>query len=125
MKHALLHAVLFPLFLIAPFAHAEEFRIEFDWPEDMAVCFAKQSPEIRLFNVPEGTKKLTVTMIDEDNPYRHGGGKMKYSGESAIPAGTLKNWEGPCPPSPHTYTFIVKTKGGNKAKARYSQKYPK
>lgn len=63
-------------------------------------------------------------MIDEDNPYNHGRGKMRYNGESSIPAGTLESWKGPCPPSQHTYSFIVKAKGGEKAKAKYSQKYP-
>ena len=91
----------------------------------MKNCFSDRSPEIKLFNVPAGTKKLTVRMIDEDNPYYHGGGKVAYKGESVIPAGALRSWEGPCPPqsSEHTYTFVVKTKGGKKAKAKFSQKF--
>ena len=103
---------------------AGEFSIEFKWDPQMKECFSTRSPEISLFNVPAGTTKLSIRMKDEDSPYNHGGGKMKYNGENVIPAGTLSYWKGPCPPSQHTYTFVVTAKGGDKARASYSQKYP-
>ena len=108
-------------------ALADEFRIEFTWSPDMKRCFSKESPEIKLFNVPEGTTQLRVKMVDRDAPaYRHGGGKLGYDGESSIPQGALKNWKGPCPPSgSHTYEFIVDARAGKKkmGKAKYSQPF--
>ncbi len=124
MNKKLKSLISIALLCLVQSGHAEDFRIEFAWAADMEECFATHSPEIKLFNVPAGTTKLKISMIDEDNPYNHGGGKMKYNGEASIPAGTLKSWKGPCPPSQHTYTFIVKTKGGKKVKAKFSQKYP-
>ena len=113
------------LFNSALLSAAEDFRIEFDWYDGMKHCFASESPEIFLFNVPEGTTTLKVKMKDKQSAYRHGGGEVAYDGGSSIPQGALDYWEGPCPPSPHTYEFIVEAVGGvKKAKAKFSQKYP-
>ena len=108
-------------------ALADEFRIEFTWDPDMQRCFSKESPEINLFNVPEGTTQLRVKMVDRDaTSYPHGGGKLDYNGESSIPQGALKKWKGPCPPSgSHTYEFIVDARAGKKkaGKAKYAQPF--
>ena len=98
---------------------ANAFKISFDWPANMKECFSKVSPPITLSNVPTGTTSLTVVMVDEDAPsFDHGGGKVNYSGGSVIPAGALKRWQGPCPPSQHKYTFKVTANGGAKARAK-------
>ena len=125
MKHYTVIAVTTLLLMLSSFVNAEEFRIEFDWDPEMQKCFSTISPEIRLFNVPEGTTKLKVNMKDKQSKYRHGGGTVKFDGESTIPAGALKSWKGPCPPrsETHIYVFTVKTKGGKKAKASHKQKY--
>jgi phosphatidylethanolamine-binding protein (PEBP) family uncharacterized protein len=109
----------------SPTTHAGEFKIEFSWDSEMKRCFSSISPEIKLFNVPADTKTLSVSMKDRQSSYRHGGGKFAYNGESAIPAGALQYWEGPCPPLPqsHTYVFTVKTKGGAKEKASFEQDF--
>lgn len=112
--------------LISP-AFAAEFRIEFTWDPDMERCFSKVSPEIKLFDVPEGTTQLRVKMVDRDAPaFRHGGGKIDYNGESAIAQGALKKWKGPCPPSgAHTYEFTVDARVGKKkaGKASFAQPF--
>ena len=72
-----------------PVSAEEEFRIEFDWYDDMKNCFSRESPEILLFNVPEGTTKLKVKMKDKQSPYRHGGDTVAYNGESSIARGAL------------------------------------
>lgn len=106
---------------------ADEFGIEFTWDPDMKRCFSKESPEIRLFNVPDGTTQLRVKMVDRNAPsYPHGGGKIDYNGESSIPQGALNKWKGPCPPSgTHTYEFIVDARAGKKkaGKAKYAQPF--
>ncbi len=101
------------------------FKISFHWEAGMKKCFSRVSPPVQLMNVPLGTTTLKVVMEDADSSYAHGGGTVNYSGGSVIPSGALKSWEGPCPPSPHTYTFKVKAIGGETARARFSQKYPK
>ena len=110
---------------VSPLATAEDFKIEFEWDPNMKSCFSKNSPEIKVFNVPVDTKTLSVKMKDRQSNYNHGGGKFTYNGESSIPAGALQSWEGPCPPAgkTHTYYFTVVAKGGKKAKAKYSQKF--
>ena len=103
-----------------PALAAGEFRIEFEWDKDMKTCSASESPEIKLFDVPEGTTELKVKMKDKQSAYRHGGGVVPYNGEGAIVAGALSSWEGPCPPSPHTYEFIVDAIASGK-KSRYGE----
>lgn len=108
-------------------ASGDEFRIEFTWDPNMERCFSKESPEIKLFNVPEGTTQLRVKMVDRDAPnYPHGGGRIDYNGESSIPPGVLNKWKGPCPPAgTHTYEFIVDARAGKKkaGKAKYTQPF--
>ena len=105
---------------------ANAFKVSFDWDPAMKKCFSEVSPQIQLINVPAGTNSLSVVMVDEDAPnYDHGGGKVNYTGGSVIPAGALKYWKGPCPPSQHKYTFKVTAYGGAKSRAKYSQKFPK
>lgn len=125
MKKIFLALLFLFVMLFQSTVHADDFSIEFEWAADMKRCFSNVSPEIKLNNVPQGTTKLIVKMVDKDAlGYNHGGGKFKYNGESSIPAGALNRWEGPCPPDgTHTYSFIVKTKGGEKAKASFSQPF--
>ncbi len=125
MKIFISIAITTSLLLLSNIVRADDFKIEFEWDPEMKKCSSNASPEIKLFDVPEGTTKLKVNMKDKQSNYRHGGGTVKYNGEDAIPAGALKNWEGPCPPrsETHIYVFTVKTKGGEKAKASYKQKY--
>lgn len=129
MKTLTIVASALVVLLIQPIslALADEFRIEFTWDPDMKRCFSKESPEIKLFNVPEGTTQLRVKMVDRDaRSYPHGGGRIDYDGESSIAQGALKKWEGPCPPSgTHTYEFIVDARAGKKkvGKAKYAQPF--
>lgn len=106
-------------------SNVNNFKIKFDWEAGMNKCFSTKSPPIQLMNVPAGTKSFKVVMVDEDSSYDHGGGKVAYSGGSVISAGALNNWQGPCPPLRHKYTFKVTAYGGQKVRAKYSQNYPK
>jgi phosphatidylethanolamine-binding protein (PEBP) family uncharacterized protein len=68
------------------------------------------SPKITVSNIPPGTKKLSVTLVDQDVPtWNHGGGTISNDGSGVIPEGALKaGYNGPCPPSgSHTYVFSV------------------
>jgi len=68
------------------------------------------SPEITVTNIPAATKKLKVSLRDNDVPtWDHGGGTVAYDGSGVIPAGALKGgYNGPCPPGgSHNYVFTV------------------
>jgi hypothetical protein len=69
------------------------------------------SPKITVTNVPAGTNKLKVVLVDRDVPtWNHGGGTVPFTGSGVISEGALKSgYNGPCPPSgSHTYEFKVK-----------------
>lgn len=82
-------------------------QVEYRWTA--AHKCSSTSPEIRLTGVPPATKQLRVTLTDLDVPsYNHGGGRVKYEGSNIIPAGALKSYVGPCPPSgTHKYSIKV------------------
>ena len=75
--------------------------------EDKHKC-STSPPSFIIKGIPEGTKTLRFVMIDLDKPsYNHGGGDVVYDGSEEIPEGSF-SYKGPCPPSRHTYKFIVK-----------------
>ncbi len=68
------------------------------------------SPKITVANVPAGTKKFKVSLVDLDViDWDHGGGTILNDGSGVIPQGALKSgYNGPCPPSgSHRYEFKV------------------
>lgn len=103
-----------------------EMKASFDWGQTTK-CFDKNSPPFKVSGVPEGTAKLAFTMTDLDAPdYRHGGGKVDYTGQSAIPYGAFR-YKGPCPPSRHKYRFTIKAldaKGKEIAKTTATKSFP-
>lgn len=100
--------------------------VSFNWGPTTK-CFDKNSPPIALKGVPEGTVKLDIRMQDLNAmSYNHGGGKVDYSGQSALAYGAFR-YRGPCPPVTHTYKFTVKAldaKGKMLAKAEAKRKFP-
>jgi phosphatidylethanolamine-binding protein (PEBP) family uncharacterized protein len=93
------------LFSGSALAHAE-MTVSFEWGPTKK-CFDSKSPPMQLSGVPENTKTLDIRMVDLNSPYEHGGGKVAYSGNNALPYGAFK-YQGPCPPEQHTYQFTVK-----------------
>ncbi|MSO93358.1 MAG: phospholipid-binding protein [Rhodospirillales bacterium] len=88
--------------------NAAKLDVDFDWSKTSR-C-GTESPEIRVRNVPVGTKTLAVKLVDFDAAnWNHGGGEVAYAGQAAIPPGALKaGYNGPCPPGGvHTYEFTV------------------
>ena len=77
------------------------------------------SPSFALTDVPPGTAKLQFAMIDLNVPsFRHGGGTVAYSGQTAVPCGAFSSgFTGPSPPpgQVHTYQFSIKALGSNGA----------
>lgn len=90
---------------VAP--NAVNLQVDFSWVSQHR-C-SSVSPEIRVSAIPPTTKELGVSLTDRDVPsYNHGGGVIKYQGSDVIPAGALKSYTGPCPPSgQHSYTIKV------------------
>ena len=88
------------------------------------------SPAFSLRGVPKGTARLDFEMTDLQVPsYRHGGGRVAYSGQKSVPCGALGSYVGPSPlpPQVHTYEFEIKAIGADgstlgTAKAR--RKFP-
>lgn len=103
-----------------------EMKASFEWGETTK-CFDKNSPPFKVSGVPDGTAKLSFLMTDLDAPdYRHGGGKVNYTGQSAIPYGAFR-YKGPCPPSKHKYRFTIKAldaKGKEIAKTTATKSFP-
>lgn len=73
------------------------------------------SPSFALSDVPAGTTTLQFAMTDLNVPsFHHGGGKVGYSGQTAVPCGAFSSgFIGPSPPpgQVHTYQFTVKALG--------------
>ena len=88
---------------------AAELSVDFSW-KGVKNC-SKYSPEIRIKDIPTGTKYFEVKLKDLDAPrWKHGGGKIENNDSGIIQAGALKDgYNGPCPPSgSHRYEFTVK-----------------
>lgn len=65
------------------------------------------SPTFSITGAPAGTSELEFRMVDLDAPrFTHGGGKVAYTGQSAIGPGAFK-FIGPCPPEKHRYEWTV------------------
>ena len=107
--------------------NAAKIDLSFAWPKTANVSFG-HSPELKLGNVPPGTKYLEFNMRDFNNPYRHGGGTVEYTGGNTIPERALKDYQGPCPPTQHTYEITVKALNAEKnlilGEGAFSRKYP-
>ncbi|MEP7454130.1 phospholipid-binding protein [Phyllobacterium sp. SB3] len=93
---------------VAMMTGASAMGISFEWGPTKK-CFDSNTPPIKLTDVPAGTAQLDVKMIDTNAiGFSHGGGKVAYTGQSALPYGAVK-YKGPCPPSgTHYYSITVK-----------------
>jgi len=87
--------------------------VDYNWIPENKCSFT--SPEIKVSGIPEGTRKLRVSLTDINVPsYNHGGGTVEYNGSNIIKAGALKNYDGPCPPSgEHIYSIKVQAIDGS------------
>ena len=84
--------------------------VNFEWqPIDNG---SRDNPKISLTNVPEGTKRFYVSLIDLDiKTYDHGGGYVDNDGSGTIQRGSIEgNYNGPAPWLPdmiHDYEITV------------------
>lgn len=120
---------LFPaviLALAATTVPAVAMDLSFDWGPTTA-CFDPKSPPLHVSGVPKGTARLDFVMHDLDAPsFHHGGGRVRYHGQSQIAYGAFR-YKGPCPPSPHRYEFTVTARdrqGHVLAKAKATRIFP-
>ena len=79
--------------------------------EGITVCSGQPvnspSPAFTVTGVPAGAATLDFRMVDLDAPdFQHGGGKVRYSGQSRIAPGAFQ-FTGPCPPRTHRYQWTV------------------
>jgi len=86
-----------------------------DWEWKRSHQCSPTSPSIEVAGIPEGTKSLSITLVDHDaRHFDHGGGSVAHDGSPnvSIPEGALKNYKGPCPPNfssfGHDYEFTVR-----------------
>lgn len=112
-------------------ASAVEFTATFRWG-NIPLCTTGwpgkvPSPEFVLNGLPGGVTTVEFRLKDLDVPtFKHGGGKLKISGNGKVPAGAFK-YLSPCPPSgQHTYEWSVTARKGNQIVARTvtRRKYP-
>jgi len=93
-------------------APARAMSLSFSWGPTKS-CFDRNSPPIRLKDVPKGTKKIRFRMKDLDAPdYPHGGGVVTYTGRNTFPYGSFR-YKGPCPPSRHRYRITAEALDAN------------
>jgi phosphatidylethanolamine-binding protein (PEBP) family uncharacterized protein len=118
---AMLGIAALALFLSASGAYA--FSATFTW--------CPGSPSFALTDVPPGTASLDFAMTDLNKPsFHHGGGKVIYSGQAAVPCGAFASgFTGPSPPpgEVHLYEFTIKALGQNGAvlaTAKAQRKFP-
>ncbi|WP_420960081.1 phospholipid-binding protein [Brucella sp. IR073] len=113
--------------LLGGSAHAADMSVSFEWGPTKK-CFDPKSPPFKLASVPAETKTLEFRMVDMNAlAYNHGGGKLPYNGQAAVPYGAFR-YQGPCPPSgSHTYSWTVKAldaKGKVLATAKARKMFP-
>ena len=113
------------------------FQVDFRWL--MSNHCNNTSPELHLSNLPAGTSRLAIQMIDLDNnKHDHGGGTLErpegFPSQWRVEAGALNAYTGPCPENfttlGHEYQFNItalgkdgKTLGTGSAKAPFSAKF--
>jgi hypothetical protein len=106
--------------------NAAKINLSFAWPKS-AACNSN-SPAMTLSNIPKETAFLEFKMRDFQATFNHGGGVIPYNGSNSIPEGALKDYSGPCPPSPHTYEISVKALNPNKdlilGEGAFSRQFP-
>ena len=91
--------------------NAAQMGIDFEWKQiDKG---AQENPEIRLIDVPDGTKRFLVSLVDLNlNGFDHGSGYVENDGSAIIARGAVKgSYNGPDPPYPnlkHSYEITVK-----------------
>ncbi len=80
----------------APPRGAPELGVEFTWA-GVPPC-SNISPRIVVRDVPVGTKRFRVELVDVDSAFgRHGTSEVDAASGGVIPAGALKSYRGPCP----------------------------
>ena len=103
-----------------------DMTVAFEWGPTKQ-CFDTKSPPMQIAGVPAGTSNLDIRMTDRNSDYVHGGGKISFKGQNALPYGAF-SYKGPCPPNgPHTYVFTVKAldaQGKTLATAKATRKFP-
>lgn len=94
--------------IVSSNAFAADMGVAFEWGPTKK-CFDSKSPPIKLSNVPQGTAKLLIKMIDQNaSSFDHGSGSVAFKGQAQLPYGAFK-YKGPCPPSgTHFYKITVK-----------------
>lgn len=94
--------------IVSSNAYAADMGVAFEWGPTKQ-CFDSKSPPIKISNVPQGTAKLLIKMMDKNaSDFNHGGGNVAYKGQAQLPYGAFK-YKGPCPPSgTHFYKITVK-----------------
>jgi hypothetical protein len=103
MRHAAILFIVLGIFCLScskedADSSVPRLEIDFTWP-NAEECFDKRSPEIRIKEVPEGTRAFAVSLYDVSNRREHGGGTVNFEGKGLIAEGSVKgNYEGPCPP---------------------------
>jgi phosphatidylethanolamine-binding protein (PEBP) family uncharacterized protein len=84
--------------------------VDFEWQQiDKG---SQDNPEIRLTDVPEGTRRFLVSLVDLNlQGFDHGSGFVDNDGSGIIARGAVKgSYNGPDPPFPdmnHSYEITV------------------
>jgi len=125
-------------FFVLPEAFSQS-RLDVAFAWNISHRCSPVSPEIRLKDIPSGTRVLRVKMMDLDQKDNdHGGGDIapteSFGNSFTIAAGALTAYKGPCPENfttlGHEYQFSVTALGSDdkplavgSAKAPFSAKF--
>ena len=113
-------------------AIGDEFSFTFEWGKiplcDHGSTFPVPNPIFTLQNVPAGTKKINMYIVDLNRPSNdHGGGSIESKGQNVIQPGAFEYYS-PCPPDgSHEYewtAWVKDAKGETIGKAKAKKYYP-
>ena len=111
------------LLIAAPGHAADDMKIQFAFPAPKPCTTVFGNPEIKLKNVPPGTRSVLVRFRREKN-YEMGGQEVPLPSDGVLKPETLRTW-GPCNAGLYTYEVIAKSgTGAVLAKAEWSEPYP-
>ncbi|WP_161497300.1 hypothetical protein [Bradyrhizobium nitroreducens] len=110
------------LLATTPTVAAEQMTVEFSFRGSRGCSSLFPNPELRLHNVPAGTKSILIQFRTGNREM--GGQKIALPPKGVVPQDSIRTF-GPCAPGVYTYDVIAQSATGETiAKAENSEPFP-